>query len=630
MLTQMRKNVGSWIIKLLLGAIVVVFVLWGVGSNQKSPNATVATVGGVPIGYQDFSRAYQNLMENVRRQFGDNVNDEMLNALNLKEQAINQLIDRRIILGAAEKMGFEVTDEELAASIAAIPAFQSQSGFDSRAYQQVLNRLGLTPEAFEASQREDLLIQKVTDFISRTVNVSDAEAVAWYQWQNATVDIEYLRVDPEIYKDQTVSDEEARAYYDEHQNRYETAPKIKSRYLVFRPADYKARVHVSEDEVKTYYDENRADFSSPETVEARHILIKVNKDADEAAVEAARRRAQAIYERAVKGEDFAKLAKEFSEGPSRNQGGYLGTFARGKMVKPFEEKAFALKSGEISEPVRTDFGWHIIKVEKHNPAHTLTLEEAQNRIRGLLTDKKARALALEDAESAYDMSYGGDDMLAAAESLGTTVHTTGWIARGDSIPGVADSQKFVETVFTLDTMAVSDVQDLSDGFYLIQPLENRPAEIPAFDAVKERVLADVRDQKQWDQAETEAKTMLQALRDGGTLAAVGRSKDLAPQATGAFKRNDAVPGIGYNPGLAAAAFKLTPENPYPQAPVRGQDGVFIFRLLERRSPDAQSGGAQLDRIKQQLRQRKQGEVYQNWMAQARSQTEIEIDRTMLN
>jgi peptidyl-prolyl cis-trans isomerase D len=630
MLTQMRKNVGSWIIKLLLGAIVVVFVLWGVGSNQKSPNATVATVDGVPIGYVDFSRTYQNLMENIRRQFGDNVNEEMLNSLNLKEQAINQLVDRRVILNAAEKMGFEVTDEELTASIAAIPAFQSESGFNTQAYQAVLNRLGLTPETFEASQREDLLIQKMTEFIGHSVNVSDAEATAWYQWQNATVDIEYLRVDPKTYKDQPVSDEEARAYFEAHQNRYETAPQIKSRYLVFRPADYKSRIQVSDDEVKTYYEENQAEFFTPETVEARHILIKVGKDADEAAVEAARLRAQAIYERAVQGEDFAKLAKELSEGPSRNQGGYLGTFGRGKMVKPFEDKAFALQSGEISEPVRTDFGWHIIKVEKHNIAHTLTLEEAQSKIRGLLSDKKARALALEDAESAYDMSYGGDDMLAAAEKLGVTVHTTDWIAQGATGPGVADSAKFVEAVFALDPMAVSDVKDLGDGFYLIQSLKNRPAEIPAFDTVKERVVLDVREEKQWAQAETEARAMLQSLREGGTMAAVGQSKGLSPKATGEFKRNAAIPGIGYNPGLAAAAFKLTSETPYPEAPVRGQESVFVFRLLERRLPDAQSGGAQMDALKQQLLQRKQGEIYQNWMAQARSRTKIEIDRAMLN
>jgi peptidyl-prolyl cis-trans isomerase D len=630
MLTQMRKNVGSWIIKLLLGAIVVVFVLWGVGSNQKSPNATVATVDGATIGYQEFSRTYQNLLENIRRQFGDNVNEDMLKTLNLKEQAINQLVDRRVILNAAEKMGFEVTDEELSASIAAIPAFQSQSGFDTRAYQAVLNRLGLTPETFEASQREDLLIQKMTEFIGHTVNVSDAEATAWYQWQNATVDIEYLRVDPKAYKDLPVSDEEARTYFDAHQNRYETAPQIKARYLVFRPADYKARIQVSDDEIKTYYEENQSEFFTPETVEARHILIKVGKDADEAAVEAARLRAQAVYERAVQGEDFAKLAKEFSEGPSRNQGGYLGTFGRGKMIKPFEDKAFALKAGEISAPVRTDFGWHIIKVEKHNMAHTLTLEEAQNKIRGLLSDKKARALALEDAESAYDMTYGGDDMLAAAESLGVTVHTTDWIAQGDTVPGVADSPKFVAAVFALDTMAVSDVKDLGDGFYLIQSLENRPAEIPAFDSVKARVVQDVREEKQWAQADTEARAMLQSLRDGGTLAELGQSKGQSPKATGAFKRKDAIPGIGYNPGLAAAAFKLSAETPYPEAPVRGQQSVFVFRLLERRLPDAQAAQAQLESLKQQLLQRKQGEIYQNWIAQARSRTEIEIDRAMLN
>ena len=630
MLTQMRKNVGSWIIKLLLGAIVVVFVLWGVGSNQKNPNATVATVDGVPIGYMEFSRTYRNLLENIRRQFGDNVNEEMIKALNLQEQAINQLVDRRVILKAAEEMGFKVTDEELAQSITAIPAFQSPNGFNTQAYQEVLSRLGLTPETFEASQREDLLIQKVTDFIGRTVNVSDAEAAAWYQWQNTTVDIEYLRIDPKTYTDLAVSEEEQRAFFEAHQDRYKTAPKIKSRYIVFRPADYKSRVTVEDGEVQAYYEENQSEFFSPEKVEARHILIKVDKDADDAAVEAARVRAAEIHDRAVKGEDFAELAKTMSEGPSRNQGGYLGSFGRGQMVKPFEDQAFALKAGEISAPVRTDFGWHIIKVEQHHAAETLTLEAAQDRIRGLLSDKKARALALEDAETAYDMSYGGDDMLAAAERLGVTVTTTEWTARDDAVPGVANSPQFLETAFALETMAVSDVQDLGDGFYLIQPLENRPAEIPAFEAVQKRVAQDVLEDQQWTQAEADARDMLKAMREGQTLTEVGQTKGLVPQATGGFKKGEAVPGIGFDQGLAAAAFSLSSENPLPEAPVRGEQGVFVFRLLERRLPDAQSGLAEMDTLKQQLRQRKQRDVYQNWMTQARSQAEIEIDRELLN
>jgi peptidyl-prolyl cis-trans isomerase D len=629
MLTQMRKNVGSWIIKLLLGGIVIVFIFWGVGPDQKNPNATVASVDGKPIGYMEFSRTYRNLMENVRRQFGDNVNEEMIKALNLKEQAVNQLVDRRIILNAADKMGFKVTDEELALSIRDIPAFQSGSGFNPQVYQQVLSRLGLTPEDFEVSQREDLLIQKVNDFIARTVNVSNEEAVAWYQWQNSMVDIEYLRVDPTRYTDIEVSEEDRRAFFEANKDNYKTAPQIKARYVVFRPADYKSRVRVEDDEVKTYYEENQSEFYSPETVEARHILIQLDKDADEAAVEAARMRAAEIHARVLNGEDFAGLAKQLSEGPSKAQGGYLGTFGRGRMVKPFEDKAFSLQAGEVSEPIRTDFGWHIIKVEKHNAAETLTLEASQNKIRGQLSDKKTRAMALEDAESAYDMSYGGDDLLAAAERFGVAVATTEALARDDVVPGVANSGKFVETGFSLEAMGVSDVQDLGDGFYIIQTLEKIPAQIPAFEDVQARVEQDVQLEKQWARAEADAREILQTVRKGATLIDVGQPKNITPQTTGWFKRGEAVPGIGFDPGLAAAAFKLSQDNRFPDTPVRGEKEVFVFRFVDRQIPAAPSDDMELDTIKKQLRQRKQREIYGNWMTEARSQTDIEIDQSML-
>jgi len=629
MLTQMRKNVGSWIIKLLLGGIVVVFIFWGVGPDQKNPNAAVATVDGKPIGYMEFSRTYQNLMENMRRQFGGNLDEEMIKVLNLKEQAVNQLVDRRIILIAADKMGFKVTDEELALSISRIPAFQSDGGFNTQAYQQVLSRLGLTPEDFEVSQREDLLIQKVNDFIARTVNVSHEEAVAWYQYQNTVVDIEYLRVDPTRYSDFEASEEELQTFFTAHKDTYKTAPQIKARYVVFRPDVYKSRVQVEDDEVKIYYEENQAEFYSPETVEARHILIKVDKDADEEAVEAARLRAADIHVRALDGEEFAELAKQLSEGPSKEQGGYLGTFGRGRMVKPFEDKAFTLQAGEVSEPTRTDFGWHIIKVEKHNAADTLTLEASQDKIRGQLTDKKARVLALEDAESAYDMSYGGDDLLAAAERYSVEVATTDAIARNDVVPGVSNPGKFTETAFNLDAMGVSDVQDLGDGFYIIQTLEKIPAQIPAFEAVQARVQLDLNTEKQWSRAEAEAGDMLQAAREGTALVEVGQTMSIAPQTTGWFKRGEAVPGIGLDRGLAATAFNLSANSPFPDTPVRGEKEVFVFRFIDRQIPAAPSDDVELDSIKKQLRQRKQREVYGNWMAEARSQTDIEIDQSLL-
>lgn len=629
MLTQMRKNVGSWIIKLLLGAIVVVFVLWGVGSNQKTPNAVVATVDGEAIGYLEYSRTYRNLLDNVRRQFGDNANEDLLKALNLEEQAINQLIDRRILVKAADQMGFQISDAELAASIRAIPAFQSTSGFDTRAYQQVLGRLGLTPEAFEAAQREDLLIQKVSDFVSRAVNVSDEEILAWYQWQQTSVNLDYLRVDPGAYAEVAVSAEEAQAYFAENQEAYKTAPELKARYIVFQPADYKSRVHITDEDVRRYYEENPSEFFSPEKVEARHILLKVPPDADEAAVEAARQEAAAIRAQAVAGEDFAELAQSVSEGPSRNQGGYLGFFERGRMVKPFEEAAFALQAGEISAPVRTDFGWHIIKVETHQAAETLPFDASQDKIRGLLTDRKARAMALEDAESAYDTSYGGDDLLVAAERYGVAVQTTDWIAREDPVTGVSASRQFTETAFGLEPMAVSEVQELGGDFFLIQTLEKRPSRIPALEAVRARVVEDLKTQKRWDQAEARAREMLAALGNGAPLEAVAAAHGLTVQTTGWFKRGEAIPGIGANPALTAAAFDLTSEAPLPQDPLRGEDAVFLFHFRGQRIPGAQADIAERASLEQQLRQRKQQAVYQNWMAQARSRVDIEIDRTLL-
>ena len=192
MLTSMRENAGSFIIKLLLGAIVVVFVLWGVGTNEKSSNPEVARVEGQPISYADYAQAYQQLVDNVRRQFGSRLDEDTLGLLNLKEQALNQLIDRAVLIKESQAMGFRVSDDELAAHIRSIPAFQSAGGFDRSQYDRVLAQFRMTPEAFEASQRDDLLIQKISDIIARTAKVSDGEAADWYRWQNAALNVQYI------------------------------------------------------------------------------------------------------------------------------------------------------------------------------------------------------------------------------------------------------------------------------------------------------------------------------------------------------------------------------------------------------------------------------------------------------
>ena len=220
MLSLMRKHATSWLIKIILGAISIVFVLWGVGSWTSQRSGRVATVNGEGITLDEYRTTYKRLIDQVRRNFGNNLNDELLESLQLSKKALDQLVDKKLLLQAAEELDLRVSDEELSRSIKGINAFQEAGVFNSRRYQIVLGRNNLSPEDFEASQRDMLLIQKINDLITASVKVSDAEALQWYKWNNASVNLEFVLVEPGRYKDVTVSTQEINDYFNAHKEAY--------------------------------------------------------------------------------------------------------------------------------------------------------------------------------------------------------------------------------------------------------------------------------------------------------------------------------------------------------------------------------------------------------------------------
>ncbi len=360
----MREKATSWLIKVLLGTIVVVFIFWGVGSFRKQKGLRVATVNGDVITLADYKEAYNNLVERLRQSFGNRLDDEMLKTLQVKEQALNQLIDNRLLVQEAKRLKLKVPDEELAEAIMNIGAFQAAGTFNNRLYQNVLNRLRLTPEEFEVVQRESMLAGKLKVLVTGSVKVSEREAREWYNWQFASVNIDVVTFEPSRYTNIATAPEEIKAYFEDHKTAYKTEPMVKVRYLQFKPNAYRSKVMVTDDEIRNYYQANPEEFKKPKTVEARHILLKLDRDADPATVEQKRVKALKILEMAQAGKDFADLARQYSEGPSKDRGGYLGEFQKDNMVKPFADKAFSMETGEIGGPVRTQFGWHVIKVEK--------------------------------------------------------------------------------------------------------------------------------------------------------------------------------------------------------------------------------------------------------------------------
>lgn len=627
MLELMRKNASSWVIKFLLGIIVLVFVFLGIGSQGSRYDGVAAVVNGDNITVDEYRDAYQRIVEQFRQRFGNSLNDELIKMFKVEEQAIQGLIDQKLLLQESLALKVRVSDEELGEFIQKIGVFQNNGAFDGQRYESLLRQNRLTPAVFENQQRELLVADKLRGLVAGGVKVGEREASEWFRWNDASVNIDYVVFTPARYKDVKVSEEEVLAFYKENADSYKTDPMIRSNYLRFDPSAYVSEVEISAEEIKEYYESSPEEFETPKTVEARHILIKVDQEADEKTVTAAKERADAVYEQAAGGEDFAELAQKHSEGPTRESGGKLGAFRREAMVKPFADKAFSMEAGQVGEPVRTRFGWHIIKVEKVNPASLLTLAEAGGKIEKKLKDEAAQNLAYDDAEAVSDSLADGDTLEEVAKARGLVLESTELFARQGPVKGVADGSQFSAVAFALADGEISDVQDLAGGYYILQTAEKIPSVVPELSSVRATVEADLAVRMQDEKASQAAGKFLEAVRGGKTLLEESNNAGLEIGTTGFFKRTGAIPEIGVSREISEAVFKLSDENRFPGAALKAQKGYYVVSFKERKEPDAEAFEKEKTDITARLLQQKRAKAFGDWLAGIREKSEI---RTFIN
>ena len=629
MLRLMRKQAGSWVIKILLGAIVIVFIFWGVGSFRSQRGGRVALVNGDQITLDEYREAYNNLIEQLRRRFGGNLDEDMLKQLQVKRQALNQLIDNKLLVQEAKRLKFRVSKKELADAILNITAFQRAGTFDSRLYRDVLDRLKMTPEAFEEAQKNAMLIDKLRTLITSSAKISDQEALEWFNWVNASVDIDYVFFSPNRYKDIHPSDEEIKTFFENHKENYKTDAMVKVRYLKFNPDTFRSKVVLSDEEVREYYDENLETFKKPKTVEARHILLRVNPDADPETVKKTKDRALHILKLAKEGKDFAELAKEYSEGPTRDKGGYLGTFKKEAMVKPFADVAFSMKAGEISGPVRTQFGWHLIKVEKVNEASVTSFDDAKKDIQKKLTDDMAKSLAYDEAEAVSDEALDGEDLINAAKERNMKILTTDYFSSKGPIKGVNNPSEFASVAFNLLDKEISNVQEFENGYYILQLVDKIQPKIPEFGKVKEKVKLDLIKEKQDEKAKADSETLLAALKSGKTMQAESKKINLTPKTTGFFKRNGSIPEIGFEREIAEVAFQLTDKKQFPENVIKGSKGYYVIQFKDKKISDPENFAKEKEEIKNRLLAQKKSSIFDALLAQIKSRSEITIKEGFL-
>src|SRR3954464_10996174 len=438
MLDRMRRH-RDWL-KWSLGLVCVAFVLFyipdflrGSGADAASGDS-IARVAGHDITAGEFRRTYQAQLQAYRSAYGGQMSDQLLKQLGIEQQILQQMVDERAALAEAERVGIKVSDEEVRQRIFAMPAFQENGGFIGEArYQQLLRmqRPPLVASEFEDNIRHGLAVEKLRGSLTDWLSVNDADLEKETRRRNDKVKLAVVSFTADSFRTQVnASDTEVSSYFEAHKSDFKIPEKRKIRYLLIDVEALKAKTVVPAADIEREYNNNSEQYTTPEQVRASHILLKT-EGKDDAAVKA---KAEALLKQARGGADFADLAKKNSEDEaSAKNGGDLDYFGRGRMVPEFDQVVFAMKPGDISDVVKSQFGYHIIKLVDKKPATVRTLPEVRQQIVDQLSNEMAQALVADLGQTIAGEISSPADLDKAAQKHGLTVQESGFFARDEPI-----------------------------------------------------------------------------------------------------------------------------------------------------------------------------------------------------
>jgi peptidyl-prolyl cis-trans isomerase D len=447
----------------LLLLIVPSFVLVGVSSYNSRGGADngVATVNGRSITQQEWEQAQRRQIDQARQQMGERFDQKMFDTPEAKQAVLDNLVAERAVNAEVEREHLTVSDASLQKAILDIQAFRKADGsFDMEQYKAALAAQGMTPEIFDARMRHDMAVQQLAGSVQMTAFAPRTVSGRLSDFSSQERQVQEVVFPAAQYASQVkVTDDMVKAYYDKHPDQFQVPEQVKANYLVLDQAAVEKQVSVSDAEVADAYNKNKARFLTPEKRNASHILITVAKDAKPAIEAAAKAKAEAILAEVRKNpNEFAKIAKAQSQDPgSAELGGDLGTIEKGVFAKPVEDAIYSLKEGEISGLVRSEFGYHIVKVTKVVPAVQKTLEEAKPEIVADLKKAKLSSKYSEMAETFSNTVYEqADSLKPAADKLGLTIQTAEGLTRTPN-PALGNSpvnnEKFLKALFSNDALA---------------------------------------------------------------------------------------------------------------------------------------------------------------------------------
>ncbi len=521
MLTTIREKAQGAFAWIILIVICVPFALWGIQNYvDTGKEAAVASVGDKDFYQRDVNKAYEQYAQNFQ---GMTVDEQLL-----KSQALDKLIKDEVLLQYAHAEGLVATDSSTRAFIEAFPNFQTDGKFDDKRYKSLLSSQKISSAEFVNKIKSAMIMEQFQRSIIDSSFATQYAIENFFKIQNQQRDIDYVTVAVEKVTAQP-SEQEITAYYQQHQVEYRMPEQVSVEYVELSLEEIAKKIGVTDDKLKTYYEEQKDQYSTPERRKISHILFAINSKTDDKTALAKAVKTQ----QDLKTKDFSAIAAEVSDDKlTAKKGGDLGLFIVGSMEKSFEEAASALKAGEISNPVKSSFGYHLIKVTELLPGEVKPFETVKSEVTKAYQKAQAENAFYEAGEKLTQMSYENPDNLqAVSEVLALSVKKSGLFAK-DKGEGIASEQKIRDAAFSEEVLQGNNSAPIelgTDRLVVLRLLERKPSVVRELDSVKQDVIAAISNEKARQEAIDKANKIKQRIQAGETIQKVAADLKLAVQ-----------------------------------------------------------------------------------------------------
>ena len=628
MLDRMRQH-KRWL-KWSLALVCLAFVFFYIPAFVNDPGAGVvpsgvlAEIEGRQITAADFRRIYLQQLQAFRTSAGGEVSEEVLRQLGIDRQILQQMINEEAQLVEASRLGLTVTDAEVRERIVSLPGLQENGQFIGEdRYRQLLRFQNppLTPAEFEEEQRQSLLLERLRTALTDWITISDGELEEEYRRRNEKVRLSVVTFEPDDYRDEVeASDEEIAAHYAQNTDAYRVAEKRKIRFLVIDVEAIRATIPIAPEEVESYYNTNIGLYTSPGRVRASHILLRT-EDKDEAVV---RQRAEEILAQARAGADFAELAMRYSEDETTAEaGGDLDSFGRGQMVPEFEEAAFALAPGTISDVVQTPFGFHIIKVVEKTEETVQTLDEVREQITNQLKLDQAQGRGTALAQTIATEVEQPADLETAAAARDLSVQESEFAASDEPILDLGVVPELSARAFQLEQGEVAGPISVPQGYAFITITAVQDPYDPPFEDVHDQVREDVIQRNAEVAAQEQAARAAVTLKDAADFASAAEAADLTVETTELITRGSPIPGLGISPEVDAVAFSLP--NGQTSDPVQVSSTAAVIHVIERQDVTDEEFAAAQESLRSEILVERQNRFFNAYMSKAMQRMSIDVD-----